>query len=246
MYDFLIDAINAFDSATDDRSRWSVACDLAAAQGSPWLSAATATGANRATAAYRSTADTRFMADYFASGVVAEDPFLPLCARTRSTVHLDVRAALVTEPIAGTARLSALFHDHGVRHAVLHPVYRGNRQGGLAFYARDDASAEALRRPEAADGQRLLAALIAAYCHPDAADGVDWPRPYAPETVLTGRQREVLQWLAAGLTADQMADRMGLATATVEKHLTAARIRLGARTRAEALALSLSRGLIGV
>ena len=52
---------------------------------------------------------------------------------------------------------------------------------------------------------------------------------------LTKRQREALEWVGDGKTAQQIAILMGLTTATVEKHLRLARESLGVETTAQAV-----------
>jgi LuxR family transcriptional regulator len=52
---------------------------------------------------------------------------------------------------------------------------------------------------------------------------------------LTGRQREVLQWVADGKTIQDIATIMDLNAATVEKHLRLARVTLNAETTAQAV-----------
>ncbi|MFC3568570.1 helix-turn-helix transcriptional regulator [Paracoccus simplex] len=60
--------------------------------------------------------------------------------------------------------------------------------------------------------------------------------PYTPpETMLTLRQREVLEHIAAGRTTPEIAEMLDLTPATVEKHLRLARKALGARTTAQAI-----------
>ncbi len=61
----------------------------------------------------------------------------------------------------------------------------------------------------------------------------------------TAREREVLELLADGATDGQIAARLELSPATVQTHVRNAKAKLGARTRAQAVALSLQRGLIG-
>ena len=63
---------------------------------------------------------------------------------------------------------------------------------------------------------------------------------------LTPREREVLTLLAGGLTGAQIAERLSLSPETVRIHVRNARGRLGARTRAHAIALALLRGEIEV
>lgn len=52
---------------------------------------------------------------------------------------------------------------------------------------------------------------------------------------LTARQREVLEWVGDGKTSADVAQIMGLTTATVEKHLKLARDALGVDTTAQAI-----------
>lgn len=59
---------------------------------------------------------------------------------------------------------------------------------------------------------------------------------------LTPREREVLTLLARGLTGTEIAERLSLSPETVRIHVRNARGRLGARTRAHAIALALLRG----
>ena len=58
------------------------------------------------------------------------------------------------------------------------------------------------------------------------------------------REREVLGHLAKGSTDAQIAELLGLSPATVQTHVRNAKAKLGARTRAQAVALGLVGGLI--
>lgn len=62
-----------------------------------------------------------------------------------------------------------------------------------------------------------------------------------PETVLTPRQREVLEYISIGYTTQEIASRIEVTPAMVEKHLRLARKALGARTTVQAVLLALSR-----
>ena len=79
---------------------------------------------------------------------------------------------------------------------------------------------------------------------------VDGPRTPAqrleprPARKPTAREREILGLLATGATDAQIATRLDLSPATVQTHVRNAKAKLGARTRAQAVALALRRGLI--
>ena len=60
----------------------------------------------------------------------------------------------------------------------------------------------------------------------------------------SSREREVLALLAGGATDRQVAASLHLSPATVRTHVRNAKTKLGARTRAQAVALALQRHLI--
>ncbi|MDQ3759977.1 MAG: LuxR C-terminal-related transcriptional regulator [Actinomycetota bacterium] len=62
--------------------------------------------------------------------------------------------------------------------------------------------------------------------------------------VPSRREREVLTLLARGATDTQIAEKLALSPTTVQTHVRNAKTKLGARTRAQAVALSLVSGLI--
>ncbi|PQO24491.1 LuxR family transcriptional regulator [Rhodobacteraceae bacterium WD3A24] len=63
------------------------------------------------------------------------------------------------------------------------------------------------------------------------------PQP-TPQSDLTPRQRETLEGVGAGKTAQQIARQMGVSRATVEKHLRLAREALGVQTTAQAVLMA--------
>ncbi|KFI25012.1 hypothetical protein CG51_16995 [Haematobacter missouriensis] len=68
--------------------------------------------------------------------------------------------------------------------------------------------------------------------------------PSIVTAILTKRQREVLEWAAAGKSVQDIAALLGISRATAEKHLRLAREMLGAETTAQAVAKALSSQLI--
>ena len=63
---------------------------------------------------------------------------------------------------------------------------------------------------------------------------------------LTARQREVVTMLALGMSGEQIAERLVLSPETVRIHVRNARARLGARTRAQMIALALQAGELDI
>ena len=62
---------------------------------------------------------------------------------------------------------------------------------------------------------------------------------------LTVREREILFLLSQGMTATEIADRLVISRATVRTHVQNARRKLGARTRSQAIALTVGRAAPG-
>jgi DNA-binding CsgD family transcriptional regulator len=60
----------------------------------------------------------------------------------------------------------------------------------------------------------------------------------------TPREREILALLATGATDNEIADILALSPATVQTHVRNAKTKLGARTRAQAVALAITHGMI--
>jgi DNA-binding NarL/FixJ family response regulator len=118
--------------------------------------------------------------------------------------------------------------------------------------------------PDDATGEEIAAAIDAAAAglvvvppelvtdlvssQPERSDGAGLARPGAgaPPTApaLTPREREVLSMLAEGLPNKLIAARLGISEHTVKTHLEAIFDKLGASTRAEAVARGVRRGLL--
>jgi DNA-binding NarL/FixJ family response regulator len=67
---------------------------------------------------------------------------------------------------------------------------------------------------------------------------------HSPPTALTGREREVLERLARGQSQAEIATELGISSKTVANHLQNVLTKLGAHSRAEAVALAYRNGLV--
>jgi DNA-binding CsgD family transcriptional regulator len=105
---------------------------------------------------------------------------------------------------------------------------RNIRRGALQPLRRATASGELVLRTIAHEGQLLVILDETTFAFAD------------PRSVLTARERDVLDGVAEGLTNTQIADRLSLSPATVGKHLENAFAKLGVHTRARAVALTRS------
>jgi len=101
--------------------------------------------------------------------------------------------------------------------------------GALSYLQKDvniDQLVNAIRA--AARGERILSAT----------------RPNVASYNLTEREREVLQYLVAGLTNAEIAERMYISRSTVKFHVSSLLAKLNVATRAEAITVALKSGLV--
>ena len=79
---------------------------------------------------------------------------------------------------------------------------------------------------------------------PPAATTVDpTPQGGAP-SVLTPREREILQWMAAGLQNKEIAQKLSLSLATVRNHIHNTLEKLGVHSKLEAVSLAFRNGWV--
>jgi DNA-binding NarL/FixJ family response regulator len=106
--------------------------------------------------------------------------------------------------------------------------------------------------PKTATGAELLEAAQGALAgepvlHPVATAALlQQLRGDGPAPNLTPRESEVLRQVAAGQTNKSIALKLGISEHTVKFHLGSAMTKLGAASRAEAVAVAIRRGLISV
>jgi DNA-binding NarL/FixJ family response regulator len=126
-------------------------------------------------------------------------------------------------------------------------------QAGARGYLTKDATAEEI--------ELAIRALIAGQTHLDAAvqqrlvtavlDQTPPPRPGEPAPAsgaslpdeLTAREVEVLKLIAAGLSNNEIADKLVLSNATVKTHINRIFYKTGARDRAQAVRYAYRHGL---
>jgi NarL family two-component system response regulator LiaR len=111
--------------------------------------------------------------------------------------------------------------------------------GALSYLQKDvniDQLVNAIRA--AARGERILSAE-ATQALINAAT-----RPNVASYNLTEREREVLQYLVAGLTNAEIAERMYISRSTVKFHVSSLLAKLNVATRAEAITVALKSGLV--
>lgn len=125
-------------------------------------------------------------------------------------------------------------------------VYGALRAGASGFLLKDAPPEQVLDGIRlVAEGDALLAPGVTRRLIEEFARRPD-PALARPETldVLTGREREVLGLVAAGLNNAEIADRLVLSPATSKTHVSRIMAKLGARDRAQLVVLAYESGLV--
>ena len=131
-------------------------------------------------------------------------------------------------------------------------VFAALRAGASGFLIKDlepDELLQAIR--VVAGGDALLApsvtrALISAFTassRPAAEPAAASPTTLASVASLTAREREVVSLVAAGLSNEEIADRLGLSPLTAKTHVSRAMVKLNARDRAQLVVFAYATGL---
>jgi DNA-binding NarL/FixJ family response regulator len=178
-----------------------------------------------------------------------------LTRRTRADVVLmDIRMPEL-DGLAATEEITADPELAGARVLILttfevdEHVFRALRAGASGFLGkgvepaelldaiRTVAAGEALLSPKATRG--LIARFLA---QPEADPRADAQRLRS----LTEREREVLTLVAAGLSNEQIAQRLVVSPLTAKTHVNRAMTKLGARDRAQLVVIAYQSGLVRV
>lgn len=113
-------------------------------------------------------------------------------------------------------------------------IWRGLRAGAKAYLLKDSPRTEILNCITAVmAGQKYLPPGVAS----KLASRVEGE-------ALSARELEVLGWLATGRSNKEIARKTGIAEGTVKFHVTSILGKLAAKTRTEAVAMGLRRGLV--
>jgi DNA-binding NarL/FixJ family response regulator len=124
-------------------------------------------------------------------------------------------------------------------------VFEAIRAGASGFLVKDTEPVELLRAVRAvAAGDALLSPGVTRRLIEVFATRSREPRPGSDLDLLTDREREVMALVAAGLTNDEIAERLFLSPATAKTHVNRAMTKLGARDRAQLVVAAYETGLV--
>lgn len=173
---------------------------------------------------------------YAREGFAADDPAPRAAARLIAPITwsdmCEGRAGFALD--AGARRVMDAGAASGFRNGLIVPIHGPGAYLAVASFAGPD---RALSRVE-------MAALhmMAFYAHERLL--ALRQRPRRPDSPLTAREIEALEWVLAGLTDEGVAQKMRVSPRTARFHLDNARLKLGCRTRAQAAAAAMALGLL--
>ena len=123
-------------------------------------------------------------------------------------------------------------------------ISRALFMGADGFVDKNVDPVEFLQALRTAAGGEMVLAVPPSVAVEDIAEGID--RRRGIDVRLTEREREVLTVAAEGLTARQIADRLGVRERTITTHLARIYGKLGVGNRLSAIRIAASAGLVSV
>jgi DNA-binding NarL/FixJ family response regulator len=165
-------------------------------------------------------------------------------------VLMDIRMP-GTDGLEATRRIAEDGRLAGVRVVIVTTfeldeyVFEAIRGGASGFLVKDTEPADLIRGVRAvARGDALLSPGITRRLIGEFATRAKEAQPARLLDELTDREREVMGLVAAGLSNDDIAERLFLSPATAKTHVSRAMGKLGARDRAQLVVIAYETGLV--
>ncbi|MBT2529452.1 response regulator transcription factor [Streptomyces sp. ISL-99] len=165
-------------------------------------------------------------------------------------VRMDIRMPEL-DGLEATRRIVSDPSFDGVRVVILTTfdvddyVYGALRAGASGFLVKDTEPMELLHGVRVvARGDALIAPAVTRRLIAEFAGRVKQPDPSPRLNALTEREREVMGLVGAGLSNDEIAQRLVLSPATAKTHVSRIMTKLSVRDRAQLVVLAYESGMI--
>ncbi len=243
---FFIDAIDRFRQGECDNTRWDIAQDLVAGIGGTALNLGLIDTETSIPVWMRSTMSDEWLQSYVSDGHYLVDPFLPHLKNSMQMI--EAKGGALSRSEAGSDALIGLnwgLKDAGYAYLAGLPFAgdAANQKRMITFVADED--------PDEFSGQEFrsqlncLSTVIAAFIGaPVEGDGAGERTLRFRSDILSERESQALRMLALGNKNTMIAWEMEVAEITVRKYFMSVRRKLGAKTREQAVAIAVQRGLI--
>jgi DNA-binding NarL/FixJ family response regulator len=150
-----------------------------------------------------------------------------------------------TRRIVGDERLAAVKVVILTTFDLDEHVFEAIRAGANGFLVKDTEPEELLRAVRAVlAGDALLSPRVTRRLIQEFAARAKEPTALPGLGNLTDREREVVALVGAGLSNDEIAERLIMSGATAKTHVSRAMVKLGARDRAQLVVFAYESGLV--
>jgi DNA-binding NarL/FixJ family response regulator len=169
---------------------------------------------------------------------------------TPDVVLMDIRMPELdgleaTRQIAADVRLGAVRIVILTTFGLDEYLFDALRYGASGFLVKDTEPADLVAAVRAvAAGDSLISPSMTRRLIEEFATRAKPARPARELEVLTDREREVLALVGAGLTNDEIAERLYMSPATARTHVSRTMTKLGARDRSQLVVLAYETGLV--
>ena len=245
----LVGILNRLTEATDMNDRWEASVAMGREMGADALNIIRFHIGNPMPVWFRvSTHERGGMEEYIANDYMSVDPILVSYA-TGSMKDIDHISLHQQLEAGGLSEKTLACYDHLLRYGQSDYVTfrlrdsQDDTQEVLVVFACSASVAERFKL--FIDQLAIIANLFAVYIGPPTPNQPVGKVPLLYD-FLTPREKDVLTCLAKGMHNAEIAHQLGISEVTVRMHTTSARKRMGANTRAQAIALALVRNLITV
>jgi LuxR family quorum-sensing system transcriptional regulator SolR len=178
---------------------------------------------------WSSTYPKRWLEHYFSHNYLDIDPLLQQASRDLSPVVWS------DESFASQPAFWEEARAHEIRHGWALSTHGKHGTAGMLSLAR---SQHLVTESELANTEMKLVWLSHVVHGLISVVELEKLRP-GPELELTGREREVLRWTAAGKTADEVGTILGISERTVTFHITSSLVKLNVVNKTQAVAKAL-------
>ncbi|MCR9089210.1 MAG: helix-turn-helix transcriptional regulator [Rhodobacteraceae bacterium] len=245
----VIDTVETFQRAEENGDVWSSAVELSRDLGFKHISIADF-GANQYLPHWWRTSlvETHGHEEYIEKGYIDIDPALH--AR-RGKWYGDISYTNIHQyPLIPRKEQKSVEHANWLESARLTDYYMqycaGRSSGQESFLLLiTDLSDSQIKWDRHGPDLPILGGLLTAFVSPPQQDDKSGHVEFLYD-LLTVREQDALRFLASGLSNDEIAYRMGIAEVTVRLHIKKARDKMGAKTREQAIALAMKRGLLRI